>query len=440
MDAFISYRREGGFEFSARLHERLGSLHYYTFFDVENMQSGEFDKQLFQQIESCPNFILVLPPNGFDRCKNEGDWVRLEIAHALKLKKNIILILLPGFDFPESLPDDIKDIKKYQGVQYYNWNFAQTVEKVISYLKDENGKPLELIKKKRENNVYYNNAGISKQEAKRMRDEMYISSLIEKPFLQKALEGRSHLVGFCTSIYGAEMTKEYFSHPAFDKVFVTLASEGQRAEIEQLFNADENHKIYDPISNTEEINELLDRILQENHLNGIDFAYLNLALMDAEDPLTRLRVIRDHLNDGGIIFIREIDDSLITAFPDPRGDFEKAISMISDDKYAGNRRIGREVYTLLHLVGAKEIYRCPELLTTVGMSQRNKERTFNAWFGYEIAEFKALLEEEPDNLLYKNNLQWYEDHLENMEKEFLRDDFFFSNGFNIYYAIFSEDD
>ena len=440
MDAFISYRREGGFEFSARLHERLGSLHYYTFFDVENMQSGEFDKQLYQQIESCPNFILVLPANGLDRCKNEGDWLRYEITHALKLKKNIVLVFLPGFDFPETLPEDIKNIKNYQGVQYFNWNFAQTVEKVISYLKDENGKPLELIKKKRENNVYYNDVGISKKEAKRIRDEMAISSIIEKPFLEKALEGRSHLVGFCTSIYGTEMTHEYLSHPAFDKVFVTLASAGQRQEVAQLFGEDDNHQIYDPIASTDEIDDLLTRIERENGIDGIDFAYLNLALMDAEEPLARLRVIRDHLRDGGIIFIREIDDAFITAFPDPRGDFEKAISMISDDKYAGNRHIGREVFTLLHLVGAKEIHRCPDLLTTVGMSQKNKERTFNTWFGYEIDEFKALLEDDPDNLLYKNNLQWYEDHLENMEKEFLRDDFFFSNGFNYYYAIFEKDD
>lgn len=440
MDAFISYRREGGIEFAARLHDRLRSLHYLSFLDIENMESGTFDTQLYRQIESCPNYILILSPNGLDRCQNEGDWLRKEIAHALKLQKNIVLILLPGFDFPEVLPEDIKNIKTYQGVQYFNWNFPQTVEKVISYLKDDKGNSLEQSKKKRDNNNYYSSVGISPKEHKRIDDEMHVSSLIEKSFLLKAIENRENLVAFASSIYGPKMTYEYLSQPAFKKAYIALADSSQREEVESLFIPNDNYACYDPVSTSEQLDELLSKIELEHHLTGFDFIYLNLALMDADDPLQRLKVVRNHLNNNGVIFIREIDDGFVSAYPDTHGDFAKAISTINDDKYAGNRHIGREVFTLLKMLGANEIHRCPNLLTTVDMSQRNKERLFNAWFGYEIDEFKSLIEEEPDNLLYKSDLKWFEDHLPDMEREFLRDDFFFSAGFVYYYATFSEDD
>ena len=79
MDAFISYRRDTGIDFAARLNERFSKEGYDCFFDVERMRSGRFDKQLYSKIEQSTNFIIVLSPNALDRCKNRGDWVRLEL-------------------------------------------------------------------------------------------------------------------------------------------------------------------------------------------------------------------------------------------------------------------------------------------------------------------------------------------------------------------------
>ena len=440
MDIFISYRREGGFEFSARLHERLRSMRYLSFFDIENMNSGLFDKQIYKQIENSPNFLLVLSPNALDRCKNEGDWVREEIRHALKLDRNIVLIILPGFEFPDDLPEDIARIKNYQGVQYSNWNFAPLVEKVISFLVNAEGKPLKQVKEKRDNNVYYNTAGISEQEYRRIDDEMHISSIVEKPFLLEALKGRENLVAFVPALYSAQTTYDYFSSPEFSKVFITLCNHEQISIARKYFSDENKHFFYDPTDSAEDLDSLLSKIEKEHDVEGFDFIYLNLLLMDSDDPIKKLKVFRNHLNDNGIIFVRDIDDTYLCAHPDPSGIFDKAISIVNDDKYAGNRHIGREIYTLLKMVGAAEVRRCPNLLTTVGMSHRNKERTFNAWFGFQTSEFQTLVDEEPDNLLYRSDLEWFESHLSEMEQNFLRDDFFFSCGFVYYYGIFKKEE
>ena len=96
-DIFISYRRDGGESTAKTLRDRLASLKYRVFFDVESLRSGDFNTALFSVIEECRDFLLILSPGALDRCKNDNDWVRMEIEHALKHNLNIIPVMLRGF-------------------------------------------------------------------------------------------------------------------------------------------------------------------------------------------------------------------------------------------------------------------------------------------------------------------------------------------------------
>ena len=113
---FISYRREGGEALARLIHDRLRQKNYRVFLDVESLRSGMFNIALYKKIEECEDFLIVLPENALDRCIDPDDWVRLEIEHALKLNKNIIPIMMRNFKFPETLPDSLKDLPKYNGV------------------------------------------------------------------------------------------------------------------------------------------------------------------------------------------------------------------------------------------------------------------------------------------------------------------------------------
>jgi hypothetical protein len=93
-DIFISYRRDGGDITAGRIADRLKQLGYSVFLDVESLRSGNFNEQLNSLIEKCKDFIVILPENALDRCVNEDDWLRLEVQHAIKHKKNIIPIML----------------------------------------------------------------------------------------------------------------------------------------------------------------------------------------------------------------------------------------------------------------------------------------------------------------------------------------------------------
>ena len=140
---FISYRRDGGIELADSIYQRLINAGYSVFIDLEQLNSGRFNKKLLTVIENCTDFILVLPPNALDRCSEADDWVRLEIEHAKKHNKNIIPIMLRGFEWPapKSLPNSLQDISTFNGISASDHNvFVENIERLKkSFLKSKPG-------------------------------------------------------------------------------------------------------------------------------------------------------------------------------------------------------------------------------------------------------------------------------------------------------------
>ena len=128
-DIFISYRRKGGWDTANALYTRLRyEKGYQVFLDVDEMRAGDFNAQLYTHIEQCKDFLVVLSPEGHDengsayphcltRCNDSGDWFRKEIMHAKQTEKNIIPIMLRGFNFPEIMPDNMEWLKTMEGIQ-----------------------------------------------------------------------------------------------------------------------------------------------------------------------------------------------------------------------------------------------------------------------------------------------------------------------------------
>jgi hypothetical protein len=130
-DIFLSYRRDGGETMAILLRERLNAKGYKVFLDIESLNSGSFNKKLLSVIENCTDVVVVCSKNSLDRCVNEGDWVRAEIAHAFNHGKNVVPIMLRGFSFPDNLPDDIKEISVQNGV---NANSSEYFDAAIERL------------------------------------------------------------------------------------------------------------------------------------------------------------------------------------------------------------------------------------------------------------------------------------------------------------------
>ncbi len=137
-DIFISYRRTS-YDTANLIATRLKSAGYSVFFDVEALRSGKFNEQLYEVIDNCDDFIIVLPPNALDRCVNEDDWVRLEVCRAMEKGKNIVPIMLNGFVWPNPMPQGMEELYQYQALTATSFEyFDMAMEKMQKqYLKSK---------------------------------------------------------------------------------------------------------------------------------------------------------------------------------------------------------------------------------------------------------------------------------------------------------------
>jgi hypothetical protein len=89
--------------------------------DKETLKSGDFRETIKKQIYYCKDFVLVIPPEALIP-RGSTDLFLEEIIFAVEYEKNIIPIMMNGFEFP--LPDVYADMKmlniyeKYK--KYYN--------------------------------------------------------------------------------------------------------------------------------------------------------------------------------------------------------------------------------------------------------------------------------------------------------------------------------
>jgi len=133
---FISYRRESGSEVARVLQEFLEGQGFVVFLDVDSLGAGHFDEQLLDQISTHRNFLLVCSPGCLDRCIDHGDWVRREIAHALKTKRHVVPVTLPQFVWPDmaTLPGEIAELQRHNAFEYSHSHWRSTKLRLLAML------------------------------------------------------------------------------------------------------------------------------------------------------------------------------------------------------------------------------------------------------------------------------------------------------------------
>jgi formylglycine-generating enzyme required for sulfatase activity len=127
-DIFISYKRKS-LPTANNLYYRLTTRGYSTFFDLEEMRRDNFNLQLLSNIENAKDIFVILEEGSLDSCKKEDwekDWFCHEIAFALEKKKNIIPILIGGFQMPSEdfFPDRLKELS-LKNAPEFNFSFFE---------------------------------------------------------------------------------------------------------------------------------------------------------------------------------------------------------------------------------------------------------------------------------------------------------------------------
>ena len=141
-DIFISYRRKGGFETARYLYDHLKWDGYTVTFDLDSLRSGRFDEALLARIDECTDFLVVLSKGCFERTLDTGfprenDWLRWELRYAIEKKKNVIPVVLGGFEMPGKLPPDVDALRLMNGLAYSQEYIDSFYGKLKRFLKTE---------------------------------------------------------------------------------------------------------------------------------------------------------------------------------------------------------------------------------------------------------------------------------------------------------------
>jgi len=131
---FISYRRTNG-PWALAIFQNLRNSGYDVFFDYTGIASGDFEMVIMENIRARAHFIVLLTPSALECCGEPGDWLRREIEAALETRRNIVPLMLEGFDFgtpsiAQQLTGKLEQLKKYNALRVPFEYFEEAMDRL----------------------------------------------------------------------------------------------------------------------------------------------------------------------------------------------------------------------------------------------------------------------------------------------------------------------
>jgi hypothetical protein len=144
---FINYRREDAPGVAGRLYDHLARSFSRgeIFIDVDAMKPGlDFVKQLDTEVSKCDAVLAVIGPHWLNATDREGnrrlddthDYVRIEIASALKRDIPVIPVIVDGATMPAEadLPEDLCSLARRHALELRHTRFASDADAIIAAL------------------------------------------------------------------------------------------------------------------------------------------------------------------------------------------------------------------------------------------------------------------------------------------------------------------
>jgi len=141
---FLSYRRTNA-PWALAIFQNLTHYGYDVFFDFSGIASGDFERVIIGNIKARAHFLVLLTPSALERCGEPGDWLRREIETALDTHRNIVPLMLEGFDFgapgiASGLTGTLALLRNYNGmgvsVEYFDAAMQKLREKFLNVALD----------------------------------------------------------------------------------------------------------------------------------------------------------------------------------------------------------------------------------------------------------------------------------------------------------------
>ena len=160
--------------------------------------------------------------------------------------------------------------------------------------------------------------------------------------------------------------------------------------------------------------------MDKNGIEKLDLITLTLLLHHLNYPIKALRNLRKILSDDGFILVRGSDDGSMVAYND-NGLVQKIIEHHLAIPGISDRLNGRKIYSQLSTSGFKDIKMMNYVKEISTKEFDERMDIFNERFSYRTNYIASLLKKDPSNMEYRNQLDWMEYALSQLEEIFGND-------------------
>ncbi|MBL8550765.1 MAG: toll/interleukin-1 receptor domain-containing protein [Hyphomonadaceae bacterium] len=145
-NVFISYRRDDTRDFTGRIVDRLKQAPEIgqVFLDVEGIDPGaDFGNKIEAALKQSEFCLIVIGPGWVGRSdqgpriKQDGDWVRKEVARALaSTDAKVLPVLATGASMPDDadLPEELRPLTRLNAVSVRHESFERDVDYLIDVI------------------------------------------------------------------------------------------------------------------------------------------------------------------------------------------------------------------------------------------------------------------------------------------------------------------
>ena len=395
---------------------------------------GDYATSIVEAISNTKIFILILNEDS-----SNSMHVLNEVEMAYKRGSNVTI-----------LPFKIDNKTLSMAMEYYvkrlHWIDAsdksldiainELMLKIASLLginlKNEKKEPVKQKTSARVENKYFSNT--DNMEVQRLKTQSSLMKKFDQPVYDSLINGKDNLTILDIGSNNGDFIMDRLGLK--ENVSLVIGLEYDMNAVEDANNKYNSHNgfFYKQDLEAIDLDANLQKILAEHGLKSFDVLNVSMTLLHLKTPYKVLKTIRKYLSTNGKIIVKDIDDGINFAYPDPNERFSRVYRICKENDTSGFRHSGRQVYSLLSKIGMKHIKLEKSGLDSSEMDFSEKQALFDTYFTFIKEDLEIMVERYPDSERVKEDYEWFMENYDEMEEHFHSSDFIFSLGFMIYTA------
>lgn len=392
---------------------------------------GDYATSIVEAISNSKVFVLVLNENA---SKSPHVLNEVELAYKMIMEKKIIIIPFKVDNLTLSMAMEYY-VKRLHWIDASNRSLEVAIsdlkEKLMGILNIKSIQPIPIVHERMPNKYFFDE---DEKEKKRLALQAQLLKDFDQQIYDNIIIGKNNLQVLDIGSNNGRVIIDRIGDKIEVSKIIGLEYEEHSVEYANKEYGSDNIIFYQCDVEAEGFDCFLEKVMKENNIQSFDIINMSMIILHMNRPYTLIKTLRRFLSSDGVLYIRDIDDGINFAYPDPNNDFERVYAICNDNETSGYRRSGRQIYGYLKKCGFRNIRLERSGLNSIGMDFTKKQALFDIYFSFILEDLKVMMDRYPGNEKIMKDYEWYSNIYELLEERFHSEEFLFSLGFMIFTA------